>query len=70
MYNALAAGAKYLTPSSSNVQTTDKFPDRKEKDSPQHTVESISEDEITAAQKAWEKSINQLPKLKQQQKEV
>lgn len=73
VYNALAVGAKYLT-SSENVQETtkkvEKSSEKKEKDSPQHTAESVSVDEIVAAQKAWVKKLNDLPKLRELKKEM
>ncbi|KAJ8941660.1 hypothetical protein NQ314_010305 [Rhamnusium bicolor] len=58
-YNALLAGARYLVPVLPNESQLN------EKDSPQHNVEAVSEGELLAAEKAWQKDASQLPKLKQ-----
>lgn len=44
--------------------------DKKEKESSQHIVESVGDDEILAAQKAWNKTFNDLPNLKEHKHEV
>lgn len=69
-YSALLNGAKYLY-SSTETEQQKKVKDSphheaypKEKESPQHCVESLTEEEIAAAQNAWQKNLNQLPKKK------
>lgn len=71
LYSALASGGKYLSTLRSNelFNKEDKVAEKKENESPQH-VESVSEEEILAAEKAWHKNCNQLPKLKNYKKEV
>lgn len=71
VYSALAVGAKYLASSAKeSTPNNQERVDKKEKDSPQHAVESVSEEEIVAAQAAWENDIHELPKVRAQKKEV
>lgn len=69
----MAAGAKYLLSSSSNEGTSRKQEkpfEKKDKDSPQHTIESVTDEEIISVQRAWKKDSNQVPKLKEHKKEM
>lgn len=73
VYNALAVGAKYLTSTSIEQEVSkkiEKVTEKKEKESLQHTAESIKEGEILAARSAWEKSVLELPKLREFKKEL
>ncbi|KAJ8942642.1 hypothetical protein NQ318_013355 [Aromia moschata] len=63
-YVALLSGAKYLSLSIASE------PQVKEKDSPQHQVDTVTDEELDAAEKAWKKDHAQLPKLKEQKKVV
>lgn len=61
-YNAVLTGARYLAPPlTSDVST-------KEKESPQHHIETVTSEELLSAKKSWAKGIAQLPKLKEQNK--
>ncbi|ERL92272.1 methionine--tRNA ligase, cytoplasmic [Dendroctonus ponderosae] len=69
-YQVLFQSSKYLVPQIQSDPKTVNRLDSVEKESSKHEVETVSSEELEAAEKAWKKSPGSLPKLKTPNKVV
>lgn len=69
-YQVLLQTSKYLVPQLQGDQNQVSRTVSVENDSPKHEIESVSAEDILAAEKAWKKGLDSLPKLKKPAKVV
>lgn len=69
-YQILLQTSKYLVPQLQGDQNQISRTVSVENDSPKHEIESVSTEDILAAEKAWKKGLDSLPKLKKPAKVV
>lgn len=69
-YQILFQSSKFLIPQLQDDQKQTNRSDSQDKESPKHEAEVVSLEEIQAAEKAWKKDPNALPKVKTPEKVV